>query len=96
MNFTALIDRVSQESGLPKTHARKVIQGIVTAITEAAANNQAVSIRDLGKFTVSKNGPRAARNPRTGEDMVIPASRRLRFSAARVLRAELNGKKDRR
>jgi len=93
MNFTDLIALVSAQSGIPKAHTRKVILGVVTAIADAAANNQAVMIRDLGKFSVSNNEPRAARNPRTGVNMMIPASRRLRFSAARTLRARLNGKK---
>jgi DNA-binding protein HU-beta len=58
-----------------------------------ASKGEEVSLFGFGRFKVAKRAARKGRNPRTGEAVKIAASKSLKFSPARSLKAGLNTKR---
>lgn len=91
MNTSDLADTVAAATNLSKADARKVVDTVFAAITDAAAKGEEVSLNAFGKFKVKDSAAREGRNPATGEPMQIAASRKLSFSAAKAVKDKLNG-----
>ncbi len=53
-------------------------------------DGQEVRLPGFGTFKVSKRAERKARNPQTGAEMTLPASRVPKFTAAKALKEALN------
>jgi len=90
MNTSDLADQISTAHGLTKADAKKVVDSVFTAIGDAAAKGDEVSVPGFGKFKVKDSPAREGRNPATGAAMQIAASRKLGFSAAKAIKDKLN------
>ncbi|PTQ10947.1 integration host factor [Sphingomonas oleivorans] len=91
MNNADLADRIATDHGVTKAEARKLIDAVFSAITDAAAKDEEVSLSGFGKFKVKNSPARDGRNPATGEPMKIAASRKLGFTPAKAVKDKLNG-----
>lgn len=91
MNNADLADRVATDSGLSKADARKVVDGLLNAIVEAAAKGEEVSLNGFGKFKVKDTPAREGRNPSTGATIQIAAAKKLSFAPAKAVKDKLNG-----
>ncbi len=92
MNKTELIERVSNEQGLPKREVETALDGTLEAITAAVRANDPVRITGFGTFKLRERGARNARNPQTGATVKVKASKGIAFSAGATLKANLNSK----
>ena len=91
MTTAELIERVANEAGVDKTAAKKAVEAVWAAITDAAKQGQEVSLHGFGKFKVKDRPARQGRNPATGETIEIAASRSLGFAPAKQVRDALAG-----
>ncbi|WHU03163.1 MULTISPECIES: HU family DNA-binding protein [unclassified Sphingomonas] len=91
MNHSDLIDAVATATGLTKAEAKQAVDATVSAIIEAAAKGEEISLNGLGKFKVKDSPAREGRNPATGATIQIAASKKLGFSAAKAVKDKLNG-----
>lgn len=91
MKIADLIDRVSEAAELSKADARKAIDAVVAALTDAAKSGEEASLPEFGKFKVKDVPAREGRNPATGATITIAASRKLTFAPAKGLKDALNG-----
>lgn len=91
MNNAELADNVAASLGLSKTDARKAVDAVIAAITDAAAKGEEVSINGFGKFKVKAIPAREGRNPSTGETIQIKAAKKLTFGPAKAVKDRLNG-----
>ena len=91
MNSSQLIDRIASEHGLNRAEAKKMIDSVFAAITEAAVAGNEVSLHGFGKFKVKSTAAREGRNPSTGAAMTIAAGRKLGFVPGKSLKDKLNG-----
>lgn len=73
MTKKEIVRRISEELGLKQTDTKEVVQRTFDAIIEALATEQRVELRNFGVFEVKKRAPRKARNPKTGEEVLVPA-----------------------
>jgi DNA-binding protein HU-beta len=87
---TELVERMSFETGMPKTHAARAIEVIVDALSEWLQAGDRVAIPGLGTFYASERPAREVRNPRTGESVVVSASRTVRFRPGKELKSLVN------
>lgn len=92
MNKKELIQAVSHKSHITKDQAAKVVNEITGSITQALIKGEEVKINDFGTFGVTDKKERKGRNPQTGEEITIPASKTTQFKAAKVLKDILNEK----
>ena len=90
MNKTDLINVVAQETELKKKDVEAVINATVDAIAAALKEGDKVQIIGFGTFETKAADEREGRNPRTGEIIKIPASKRPAFSASKALKDIVN------
>lgn len=86
MNKLDLTNKVQEITGGTKVQADKIVETIISAITDTLKKGEEVSIAGLGIFSTKKRAAREARNPRTGEKISVPAMRVPKFRAAKALK----------
>lgn len=84
----------SNHKELPKKVTKEVLQEFLTVIeNEITANNSKVRIDKIGIIQVKDRAARMGRNPQTGEEIKIPASKKVTFRAAKSLKEAVGIKK---
>lgn len=86
MNKQALVELVHQKIGGTKTAAEDLVETMIEEITKTLKRGDEVSIAGLGIFSVKARAARTARNPKTGEQVKVPATRVPKFRAAKALK----------
>ncbi len=90
MNKQDLISIVAEAGDLPKAKAGDVVDAVFEAIEKALKKQQDVRLVGFGTFSTSTRKAGTGRNPRTGEEIKIPASTTVRFKAGKSLKDALN------
>jgi DNA-binding protein HU-beta len=90
MNKNDLIAEVAEATGLTKADATKAVDSVLDCITSALKKGDEVRLVGFGTFTVAKRAASEGRNPRTGEKIQIPSSKRPKFSAGKALKDAVN------
>lgn len=86
MNKASIVDKVHEVLGGTKAQAERAVDTMLESITNALKGGQEVSIAGLGIFSTKMRPARQGRNPRTGENINIPAMRVPKFRAAKALK----------
>ncbi len=86
MNKTQLIEAVAASTGLKKKDAENAVNATFAAITDALKANDKVQLIGFGTFETKTRGERTGRNPQTGEQIKIAASKYPAFSAGKALK----------
>jgi len=81
-----LIAAVAEETELSRTKATEVVDAVFTTIEAALKKQEEVRLVGFGTFATAQRKAGMGRNPRTGEEMQIPASVTVRFKAGKGLR----------
>ncbi len=86
MNKTELIAAVAEKAGLTKKDAERVVSATFETITASLEKGDKVSISGFGIFEVKAREARVGRNPRTKEEIQIPATKLPAFKASKTLK----------
>jgi DNA-binding protein HU-beta len=86
MNKAELIGATAEKSGLSKKDSEKAINALIEAITESMKKGEKVQLVGFGVFEVKDRPARTGRNPRTKEQIEIPASKLPQFKAGKALK----------
>lgn len=86
MNKSELIDAIADSADLSKAGAGRALDAATAAIAGALAKGDTVSLVGFGTFSVSERAARKGRNPRTGEEITIAASKTPKFKAGKALK----------
>ncbi len=90
MNKSELIDAIAKGADLPKTKAQEALEATTAAIKGSLEGGNDVRLVGFGTFSVSNRAATTGRNPRTGEPIKIPASKRPTFKAGKELKEAVN------
>jgi DNA-binding protein HU-beta len=90
MNQSELIEKVAQATELNQAAAGQAVKAVVNAILDALLAGEAVRVSGLGIFNVAARPARQGRNPQTGENIEIAASKAVRFHAGKAVKDALN------
>ena len=90
MTRSELRARVADATALSKADAAAAAGAMFSAIADALARGETVTVAGFGKFTTKDRPARAGRNPQTGEAVAIAASRVPSFKAGKALRDAVN------
>ena len=90
MKKSELATRIAAKLSIPRTTADASVTALFEAIGDGLAKGESVSIAGFGTFSVKDRAARQGRNPRTGEAIVIAASKVPLFKAGKGLRDALN------
>ncbi len=83
---TQLIQMLADKTGASKKDAAASLEALVETITGLMRKGEKINITGLGIFKVADRKAREGRNPRTGETIQIRASKKVRFTASKVLK----------
>ena len=92
MNKAELIAAIAAKTGETKKGAEAVVNAFVSTVTDALAKGDKVQLVGFGSFEVRKRAARKGRNPRTKEEIKIPASKAPVFKAGKALKDLVNKK----
>jgi len=90
MNKLDLIATVAQETDLSKAKATEVVEAVFGAIEKSLKQKEEVRLVGFGTFVTAAREASKGRNPRTGEEIDIPASTSVRFKAGKTLKDAVN------
>ena len=91
MNKTELTAALAAKTGLAKKDAEKAVNAFVEVVTESLTAGEKVQVVGFGTFEVKERPARTARNPRTGEEIQIEASKAPAFKVGQALKDAVNG-----
>ena len=91
MNKAQLVEVVQKELGrdISKAAAERALDAVLNSIKKGVQSVGEVQLVGFGTFRVSKRAARMGRNPKTGEQIQIKASKTVRFSAGQGLKQSL-------
>jgi nucleoid DNA-binding protein len=82
---------VAEMTGCKKNVATRIVDALFDAMRQSLIENNRIEIRGFGVFEVKETKPKpAARNPRTGEIIYVPARRKTHFKPGKLLKMELH------
>ncbi len=90
MNKLDLITTVAQEADISKAKATEVVDAVFGAIEKSLKQKEEVRLVGFGTFVTAAREATKGRNPRTGEEIAIPASTSVRFKAGKTLKDAVN------
>jgi DNA-binding protein HU-beta len=90
MNKSELAVKMVKDSGITKTDALKVIDGIINTITEEIKSNNKITLVGFGSFKLIRRKAKKGRNPRTGEAITIPGKNVVKFIPGKKLKELVN------
>ena len=93
MNKTELVANVAEKASLTKKDAEKAVNALFSSIEEALVKKDKVQMIGFGTFEVKARAARTGRNPQTGDEIKIPASKNPVFKAGKALKEAVNKKK---
>ena len=76
---------ICERAGIPQAQAQGIVQGVLDEILETLVQEGGIELRNFGIFEVKQRKPRQARNPRTGEQVMVPAKAVITFKPGREM-----------
>ncbi len=86
MNKQELINEISKKTGLTKKDSTAALDAFIEAVKASLKKGSDVRLVGFGTFTVRKRKAKKGRNPRTGEEIKIPAKKVPAFRPASELK----------
>ena len=85
-NKAQLIETVAEKTGLTKKDATRAVDPVFGSIQDFLANGEKVQLIGFGNFEVRNRAARKGRNPQTGAEIQIPASKVPAFKPGKALK----------
>jgi nucleoid DNA-binding protein len=89
VNKAQLIDSVAAKADISKAAAGRAIDAMIEAVTETLEKEESVTLVGFGTFSVRDRAARTGRNPQTGAEIQIAASKLPAFKAGKLLKDAL-------
>lgn len=92
MNKVELVEAIAKETGLTKKDATAALEAFLGSVKKELAKGGNVQLVGFGTFEVAKRAARKGRNPLTGEELKIKASKSPKFKAGKAFKDAVNKK----
>ncbi len=90
MNKAELVAAIADKAELSKKDADAALKAFTDVVAEELRKGEKIQLVGFGTFEVSERAARTGRNPQTGEEMTIPASKAPKFKAGKALKDLMN------
>jgi DNA-binding protein HU-beta len=91
MNKSELIEAIADHADLTKADAVRAVDAVINSITHALKQGDSVALVGFGTFSVKERAARTGRNPATGAEIQIAASKQPHFSVGKTLKDAVAG-----
>ncbi len=85
-----IVKTIAERLGLTQVETKEVVQCTLDAIIDALVESGSIELRNFGVFKVKHRAPRKARNPRTGEEVMVPAKKVVVFKPGRLMEEKIH------
>ena len=85
-----IIDRIAENTDTKRAVVKPVVQSFLDEIIEELAKNNRLEFRDFGVFETKIRAARKAQNPKTMEQVQVPAKRNVKFKMGRLMKQKIN------
>jgi DNA-binding protein HU-beta len=86
VNKADLMMRIAKDAEITKRQAAKALDALVEGVQEALSKGDNITLMGFGTFSVMSRSDRKGRNPQSGREIFIPASKTAKFRAGKGLR----------
>jgi DNA-binding protein HU-beta len=93
MNKSELISSISSASGLTKTDSEKALNAFISTVYSSLKSGKEIRLVGFGTFSTSKRSATTAINPRTRQQVKVPARKVAKFKAGKSLQEAVNSSK---
>lgn len=90
MTKIELIAALAEDGVVTQKQVAATLEGLASLITLVLQEGEAIKLPGIGTLEPIETGPRTGRNPRTGEEINLPARTRVAFRASATLKNALN------
>lgn len=90
MNKADLVAAMAEKAGVSKKDAEASLKAFTDVVAEELKKGEKIQLVGFGTFEVSERTARTGRNPQTGAEMTIAASKAPKFKAGKALKDSLN------
>ena len=90
MNKADLVAAMAEKAGVSKKDAEASLKAFTDVVAEELKKGEKIQLVRFGAFEVSERAARTGRNPQTGAEMTIAASKAPKFKAGKALKDSLN------
>ena len=88
-----IIDRIAENTDTKRAVVKPVVQSFLDEIIDELAKNNRLEFRDFGVFETKMRAARIAQNPKTMEQVQVPAKRNVKFKMGRLMKQKMNAHK---
>ncbi len=75
MTKADIVDVISANTGISKIKTEVVVKGFLETVIESMKKGETIELRGFGSFKVVERAQRVARNPKTNQEVTVPAQR---------------------
>jgi DNA-binding protein HU-beta len=86
MTKAELVSKIAEKAGLTKADSEKALNAFLSAVEETLISEGKLTLTGFGTFVVEERKERTGRNPRTGEEIKIPACKVVKFRPGKLLK----------
>ncbi len=90
MNKSELVDAIAKDTGLTKKDSEAALKSFIENVSKAVENGDDVQLIGFGTFTTATRAERTGRNPSTGKEITIPASKSPKFKPGKAFKDRVN------
>ena len=90
MNKTELVAAIADKTELSKKDSEKALKAFIEVVSEESKKGEKIQLVGFGTFEVSQRAARTGKNPQTGKEIQIPASKAPKFKAGKALKDTVN------
>jgi len=90
MNKRDLVTEISNRRKATRESTAEIVDGFIDAVAKALSDGREVHLRRFGSFSLRSRGPRTMRNPRSGDEIKVPAKLVPIFRSSKKLELTIN------
>ena len=86
MTKAELVVKIAEKADLTKANAERALNGFLEAVEDTLVKEGKLTLTGFGTFAVDQRKARVGRNPRTGAEIKIPATKVVKFRPGKLLK----------
>jgi len=86
-----MVLKIAREMGMRQTDIKRIVQMTLDGVIDVLVSEQRLELRNFGVFEVRSRKPRKARNPRTGEEVMVPERKVVTFKPGKLMEEKIHG-----
>ncbi len=91
MTKNDMVLKIAKEMNMHQTDIKRIVQMTFDGIIDVLATEGRLELRNFGVNEVKKRKPRKAHNPRSGEEVMVPARKSVTFKGGKYMTDRVNG-----